>query len=81
MDVEVLGAEYCSGQVEITYKPAFGIRAADNAHIYRTTVKEVASKHGYIASFMSKPWEDKSGSSAHFCHSLWDASGRKRRHV
>ncbi|XP_022099049.1 lengsin-like [Acanthaster planci] len=77
VNVEAFDTELSPGQVEITYKPAFGIRAADNAHIYRTTIKEVAQRHGYIASFMSKPWEDQCGSSAHFCHSLWDASGKK----
>ncbi|XP_038062967.1 lengsin-like [Patiria miniata] len=77
VNVEALDTEISPGQVEITYKPAFGIRAADNAHLYRATIKEVAQKRGYIASFMSKPWADRSGNSAHFCHSLWDAAGKK----
>ncbi|XP_033632048.1 lengsin-like [Asterias rubens] len=76
VDVEAIDTEVSPGQVEITYKPAFGIRAADNAHIYRTAIKEIAQKRGYIASFMSKPWSDQSGSSAHFCHSLWDTEGK-----
>ncbi|XP_072171240.1 lengsin-like [Diadema setosum] len=77
VDVEFVGTESATGQIEITYRPEFGIRAADNGHTYKSGIKEIAQKHGYMASFMSKPWADKPGSSAHFCHSLWDVSGEK----
>ena len=75
VDVEFFGTESAHGQLEITYRPSFGIRAADNAHTYKMGIKEIAQKYGYTASFMSKPWPDKCGSSSHFCHSLWDVSG------
>ncbi len=77
VEVEAGETEHGDGQMEITYKPAFGIRAADNAHIFKSSVKEIAQQRGYIASFMSKPYEDQMGSSAHFCHSLWDVDGKK----
>ncbi|XP_072015727.1 lengsin-like [Amphiura filiformis] len=76
IDVENCETETGHGQMEITYKPAFGIQAADNAHVFKTSVKEIAQQHGYIASFMSKPSADHIGSSAHFCHSLWDKDGK-----
>ena len=72
IDVENCESEGGVGQMEITYKPVFGIQAADTAHLYKTSVKEIAQQHGYAASFMSKPFADQIGSSAHFCHSLWD---------
>ena len=74
--LERLESEMGPGQLEISYKPAFGIRAADNAHTYKTSIKEIAILNGYVASFMSKPYPDKAGSSGHFCHSLWDAEGK-----
>ena len=77
LDIENGESEGGPGQMEITYKPAFGIQAADNAHFFKTAVKEIAQQHGYTASFMSKPFKDQMGSSAHFCHSLWDSDGKK----
>ncbi|XP_072014977.1 lengsin-like [Amphiura filiformis] len=77
IDVENCESESGHGQMEITYKPRFGIQAADNAYFFKTTVKEIAQQHGYIASFMSKPFADQMGTSAHFCHSLWDKDCKK----
>ncbi|XP_072046680.1 lengsin-like [Amphiura filiformis] len=77
VDIETYCSEYGPGQMEITYKPAFGITSADIAHTFRTSVKEIALQHGYIASFMSKPYPLNSGSSCHFNHSLWDLKGEQ----
>ncbi|XP_072013673.1 lengsin-like [Amphiura filiformis] len=77
VDIESIETEYSPGQMEVTYAPTFGIRAADNAHTYKTAIKEIAREHGYFASFMTKP--DPSGivgNSAHLNHSLWDADGK-----
>ncbi|XP_054755188.1 lengsin-like [Lytechinus pictus] len=71
VDIEQVETELGPGQLEITYRPAFGIRAADNAFTFKTGIKEIALLHGYQASFMSKPYPNESGSSAHFCHSLY----------
>ncbi|XP_072040919.1 lengsin-like [Amphiura filiformis] len=76
INVEMCDTEYGPGQMEITYKPHLGIRAADNAHVFKATVKEICHRRGYTATFMSKPWTDHSGSSGHFCHSLWDINGK-----
>lgn len=77
VDAEMMDTEKSPGQVEITYKPTFGIQAADNAYTYKTTTKEVAMQRGYVASFMSKPWPELNGSSAHVCHSLWDSTQQR----
>lgn len=77
VDIESAEGEGGVGQMEITYRPAFGLRSADNAHTYKLSVKEIARQHGYMASFMSKPWPNRSGSSSHFCHSLWDAKTKE----
>ncbi|XP_041463573.1 lengsin-like [Lytechinus variegatus] len=73
VDIEQVESEYGPGQVEISYKPAFGIRSADNAFTFKTGIKEIALLHGFQASFMSKPFLNQSGSCTHFCHSLYQA--------
>ncbi|XP_071950204.1 lengsin-like [Antedon mediterranea] len=77
IDLECLENEYGPGQHEITYKPSFGIKAADDAFTYRCSIKEIAKQHGLMASFMSKPYWGKSGSSCHYNHSLWDVACKK----
>ncbi|XP_041454418.1 lengsin-like [Lytechinus variegatus] len=76
VDIENYQLEAGVGQMEITYRPEFGIKAADTATTFKMGIKEIALRHGYIASFMTKPWPDELGSSAHYCHSLWDAEGK-----
>ncbi|NCD68729.1 glutamine synthetase family protein [Mucilaginibacter agri] len=45
--------------------------AADKAVLFKNAVKEIASKHGIVASFMAK-WTDKlPGCSGHVHQSLW----------
>lgn len=62
------------GQMEICFKPKFGIEAADSAFTFRTGVKEMARKYNYIATFLSNDNIYNSGS---LSHSLWDADGRR----
>ncbi|KAF7703674.1 lengsin [Silurus meridionalis] len=62
------------GQMEICFKPKFGIEAADSAFTFRTGVKEMARKYNYIATFLTDNTMYNSGS---LSHSLWDASGRR----
>ena len=76
LDVENCELEGGQGQLEINYKPAFGIQAADNAYFFKASVKEIAQQCGYKATFMSKPYADKIGSSAHLNHSIWDLEGK-----
>ncbi|XP_030837053.1 lengsin [Strongylocentrotus purpuratus] len=65
------------GQIGMAYQPAFGLKAADNASKFRTSTKEIALRNSHIASFMTKPYTDGSGSCGHFIHSIWDT---KRKH-
>jgi len=48
------------------------MRAADTAFTFNNAVKEIAHRLGYLATFMTKPDSDKSGSCCHFHISLWD---------
>lgn len=48
------------------------LKAADNAILFKAAVKEIASMHGFTASFMAKWRQDLPGCSGHIHQSLWD---------
>jgi glutamine synthetase len=48
---------------------------ADRFMLFRLMAKEVAHSHGYEATFMPKPWSDRTGGGAHFNMSLAGADG------
>ncbi|MBG9377934.1 glutamine synthetase [Panacibacter sp. DH6] len=48
------------------------LKAADKAVLFKTAVKEIAYKHGIMASFMAKWNEDLPGCSGHIHQSLWN---------
>jgi glutamine synthetase len=71
VDIITADLEYAPGQVEINFAPAWGLDAADQAFTFKNAVKEIAHRHGRIASFMTKPWFGLSASGCHFNQSLW----------
>lgn len=56
-------------EAAITYSDT--LLAADNATLFKTSVKEIAYKHGIMASFMAKISEHLPGCSGHVHQSLW----------
>ncbi len=52
-------------QLEIDWKYAPALQAADNELIARTKIKEVFQNHGLDVSFMAKPIEDVAGNGEH----------------
>lgn len=53
------------------------LEAADRAVLFKTAVKEIASRHELMASFMAKWTKDLPGCSGHIHQSLWDPEGEK----
>jgi glutamine synthetase len=51
--------------------------AADRAVLFKTAVKEIAYKHGIMATFMAKINETLPGCGGHVHQSLWDKAGAK----
>ena len=51
--------------------------AADRAVLFKTAVKEIAYKHGIMATFMAKINENLPGCGGHVHQSLWDKNGTK----
>ena len=64
-----------------TYEAAISysevLEAADRALLFKTAVKEIAYKHGIIATFMAKINENLPGCGGHVHQSLWDRAGKK----
>ncbi len=52
------------------------LEAADRATLFKTAVKEIAYKHGILATFMAKWNRSLPGSSGHVHQSLWDADAK-----
>jgi len=69
--IEQSNPEYAAGQFEVNIRFDEALLAADRVVMFRSLVKELAAKHGYLATFMAKPFIDRSGSGFHTHHSLW----------
>jgi glutamine synthetase len=68
--------ELAPGQYEINLHHVDDpLAAADNAQLLKQVIKAVARKHGYIASFMAKPFGDRDGNGFHTHVSLLDHAG------
>ncbi|MBE0582668.1 MAG: glutamine synthetase, partial [Desulfofustis sp.] len=65
-------SEHGPGQQEINLYYKDGIAAADTAFLYKMGTKEIALQHGYITTWMTKPFIDASASGSHFHVSLID---------
>ncbi len=69
-----LNQEWGPTQYEITFDPVEGVAAADGNFTYKTYAKEIALRHGLLASFMTKPFTGLSGCSSHLHMSLFDGA-------
>lgn len=70
LDVENSNMEFGPSQLEINVGPSDPVHTADNTIVFKTVVKEIARRHGVIASFMPKPMVEASGSGMHVHQSL-----------
>ncbi|SMX42723.1 putative glutamine synthetase 2 [Maliponia aquimaris] len=65
------------GQFEFTFAAADPMTTADRAVLFRTLVKEVCAREGYLASFMAKPrLPDAVANGWHIHQSVTDLEGR-----
>lgn len=75
--LEGLHTETGPGVYEAAIAYAEALEAADRAVLFKTAVKEIAYRHGIIASFMSKWKADLPGCSGHVHQSLWNEDGQE----
>ncbi|MFN2439535.1 MAG: glutamine synthetase family protein, partial [Chitinophagaceae bacterium] len=64
-----------------TYEAAIAyseiVEAADRAVLFKTAVKEIAYKHGIMATFMAKINDNLPGCGGHVHQSLWEGDAKK----
>jgi glutamine synthetase len=74
-DVHSFDHEDGNGQYEFDFAYADACTMADRFMLFRMMAKEVARSRGFEATFMAKPWSDRTGGGAHFNMSLSDLDG------
>ena len=67
--------EYGRGQYELSLGHGSPIEAVDRYLQFRTTLHDIARKHGMIATLMPKPTAESPGNSLHVHISIWNADG------
>ncbi len=77
--IEGLHTETGPGTYEAAITHSEILEAADRAVLFKTAVKEIAYKHGIMATFMAKVSEHLPGCGGHVHQSLWDPE--KKRNV
>ena len=75
--LETLVKELAPGQYELNQRHIDdALQAADNAQMLKRVIKGVAYKHGYVATFMPKPFAHLDGNGFHVHVSVLDDRGR-----
>ena len=69
--IEQSNPEYAAGQVEVNILYGEALAAADRVVLFKSLVRQLGIAHGYLATFMPKPFIDKSGNGFHTHYSLW----------
>ncbi len=69
--------EDANAQYEINYKYADALTTADRFIFFKMLAGETARKYGAVATFMPKPFSDRTGSGAHMHYHLADAETGK----
>lgn len=76
IQADVATAENGAGQFEFNMMHVNDpLRAADDAALFKQLVRGVARSHGFAATFMAKPYGNRSGSGFHVHFSLVDEDG------
>ncbi|HXR19302.1 MAG TPA: type III glutamate--ammonia ligase [Steroidobacteraceae bacterium] len=73
IDVYQIDHEDANGQFEINFTYADALKSADNMIFFKMAASEIARAHGAIATFMPKPFSNRTGTGAHFHVSIGSA--------
>ncbi|WP_193179841.1 glutamine synthetase family protein [Nisaea sediminum] len=77
LDVDTLSHEAGAAQMEINFNHGDALDLADQAFLFKRTVRQAALDHNIYATFMAKPMQNEPGSAMHVHQSVYDiASGR-----
>ncbi len=64
------------GQFEINLNHQDAMRCADDTWLFKALTRGLARKHGFTATFMSKPYAEDAGNGMHVHFSVVDGQGR-----
>ena len=73
IDIDTLTHEGGAAQMEMNFNHGDPLLLADQAFLFKRTVREAAMRHKVYATFMAKPMQGEPGSSMHIHQSLLDA--------
>jgi glutamine synthetase len=76
IDIEGIHTETGPGVWEAALRYDDVLAAADKAALFKTTLKQICSRHDLSVTFMAKWNADLPGSSGHIHQSLWDGGGQ-----
>ncbi len=74
IDIDTLTHEAGAAQMEINFNHGDALVLADQAFLFKRTVRQAAMRHNIYATFMAKPLANQPGSSMHIHQSLLEAS-------
>ncbi len=78
-DVHSFDHEDANSQFELDFAYADVMTMADRFVLWRLMTKSLARRHGFEATFMPKPYGDRTGNGGHFNMSMYDlATGENR---
>jgi len=77
IDIDTLSHEAGAAQMEINFNHGNALELADQAFLFKRTVRQTALNHNVHATFMAKPMQEQPGSSMHLHLSVKEtATGR-----
>ncbi len=75
LPVESINSEYDIPQFELTLQYRDALDAVDDAFLFKVLTREVAHRHGLLATFMGRPLGDRGGNGTHVNLSLVNGDG------
>ena len=76
IDVYQIDHEDGNGQFEINFTYSDCLRTADRYTFFKMAASEIAHQHGMVATFMPKPFSNRTGTGSHFHISLGTAKNK-----
>ncbi len=80
LDIYQVDHEDGNGQFEINFTYADALTSADNLTFFKMAASEIAHQMGMVATFMPKPFSDRTGTGAHFHISLGNSKVKNLFH-
>ena len=78
--IESWNSEYDESAFEVNIRYNDAIAAADEAFLFRLLIREVAARHGKLATFLGRPLNDRGGSGMHVNFSFRREDGSNAFH-